>query len=115
MLVDIANKAQDSSVDLHISIFVTCLCDPESIPTIPNSVISIEKPKIANLVKPFLSSEGGIEAGKTGKGRNGGGFAIAVSGPARLTAEAQNVVARIPAAAARRIGGLAFHSEIFSL
>ncbi|KIJ45511.1 hypothetical protein M422DRAFT_29647 [Sphaerobolus stellatus SS14] len=115
MLNDIATKAQDSSIDLHIKIFVTCLCDPEAVPTIPNSEVTIEKPKITNLISPFLSAKGGIETGKSGQGGGTGGLAVVVSGPRRLTFEAQNVIAQVPASTTRRIGGIALHTEVFSL
>jgi len=115
MLLDIATKAQDSSLDLHIKIFVTCLCDPEAIPTIPNSEITMEKPKVANLIKPFLTPKAGLEGGKSAHGATGGGLAVVVSGPDRLTAEAQNVIAGIPANATRQVGGVALHTENFSL
>lgn len=38
LLVPIANLvAESKDLDLHISIYVTCLCNPEAVPTIPNS------------------------------------------------------------------------------
>jgi ferric-chelate reductase len=112
MLLDIANKARGSSLDLHIQIFVTCLCDPEAAPVIPNCDVSVEKPKVAQLLEPFLTPHMDVEANG---GRGDGGVAVAVSGPESLTCEAQNVIARIPAGRARRVGGLALHTEIFSL
>lgn len=112
MLLDIANKAQSSSLNLHIQIFVTCLCDPEAVPIIPNCDISIEKPKVAQLLEPLLTPHTDVE---TKAGRGDGGVAVAVSGPESLAWEAQNVVARIAAGKAKRVGGLALHTDIFSL
>ena len=68
MLTRIANTVQahrarlqsqpDSDIlplDLHISVFVTCLCDPETVPTIPNSDICIERPTSSQIFKEFSS------------------------------------------------------------
>lgn len=112
MLLDIANKAQGSSLDLHFQIFVTCLCDPEAVTVIPNCEVKVEKPKVAHLLEQFIAPRADVEAGNR---RGDGGVAVAVSGPESLTAEAQNVIAQIPIAHTRRLGGLALHTEIFSL
>ncbi|KAF9553360.1 hypothetical protein CPC08DRAFT_697815 [Agrocybe pediades] len=50
-LMDIANAATLSSVsstpiEVHISIYVTCLCNPEAIPQIPNCDVSMIRPSI---------------------------------------------------------------------
>ncbi|KAF9072860.1 ferric reductase like transmembrane component-domain-containing protein [Rhodocollybia butyracea] len=38
VLLPIANMAAESTdLDLHVSIYVTCLCNPEAVPVIPNS------------------------------------------------------------------------------
>ncbi|KAF8587338.1 iron reductase [Ramaria rubella] len=112
MLLDIANKVQGSSLELHIQIFVTCLCDPEAVPVIPNCDVTIEKPNVAHLLEPFLTQRTDVEASARG---GDGGVAVAVSGPESLTSEAQNVIARVSAARTRKMGGLALHTEIFSL
>lgn len=112
MLLDIANKAQGSSLELSIKVFVTCLCEPEAVPVIPNCEVKVERPHIAHLLEPFIAPQADIEGGKGGRD---GGVAVAVSGPESLITEAQNVVARVPVAVTRRLGGLALHTENFRL
>lgn len=114
MLVDIALKAQSSSITLHIEIFVTCLCDPESVPVIPNCEVSIEKPRVAKLLDTFLNGAVDLEAGKRNKA-DLNGLALAVSGPKSLTTEAQSTVAKLSIGQMRRIGNVALHTEEFSL
>jgi len=111
MLLDIANKAI-GSLDFSIQVFVTCLCDPEAVPVIPNCEVKVERPHVAQLLESFIMPRTNIEAGK---GRGDGGVGVAVSGPTALATEAQNAVARVPAAITRRLGGLALHTEIFNL
>ena len=112
MLLDIANKARGSSLDLCIQVFVTCLCDPETVPVIPNCEVKVERPDMAKLLEPYITLRTDTEAGK---GCGNGGVAVAVSGPESLITEAQNVIARVPVAVTRRLGGLALHTEIFKL
>jgi ferric-chelate reductase len=112
MLLDIANKALGSSLDLHIRIFVTCLCDPEAVPAIPNCEVTIVKPNVSQLLEPFITPGTDVE---TGRVRSGGGVAVAVSGPQSLIAEAQNAIARVPIGRTKSLGGLALHTEVFSL
>ncbi|KZS95926.1 iron reductase [Sistotremastrum niveocremeum HHB9708] len=103
MLRDIATLAKDSSVQLHITVFVTCLCDPESVPSIPNCDVVIEKPSVMRMLEPLLSDS------------EGGGIALAVSGPESLTTEALNTVASLSLAQQRSTGGVAVHTEVFAL
>ncbi|KAJ8586867.1 hypothetical protein M405DRAFT_864231, partial [Rhizopogon salebrosus TDB-379] len=49
MLIDIA------SIDLHISIYVTCLCDPEAVPAIPNSIVVPSRPLVHDLLATFIN------------------------------------------------------------
>jgi hypothetical protein len=60
--MDIAHAAASSStsvapLDLHISIYVTCLCNPEAVPPIPNCDVTIIRPSlykvILNLTSPY--------------------------------------------------------------
>ncbi|KAF8527870.1 iron reductase [Hysterangium stoloniferum] len=115
MLSDIAKKVEGSTLDLHVKIFVTCLCDPEAVPAIPNCEVVLEKPKVSQLLNDVLAPPTDVESGKRNRGRGDGGLAVAVSGPEALTSEAQNVVARVPVSQIRKMGGLALHTEIFSL
>ena len=54
-LMDIAHAAASSStsvapLDLHISIYVTCLCNPEAITPIPNCDVTIIRPSLYNVI-----------------------------------------------------------------
>ncbi|KAI6042176.1 iron reductase [Pisolithus marmoratus] len=51
MLADIATLAAGSSVEIHFSIFVTCLCDPEAVPFIPNCDVKLERPSVYMLLR----------------------------------------------------------------
>lgn len=114
MLADIALRAQHSSITLHIEIFVTCLCDPEAVPDIPNCEVSIERPQVSKLLDTFVDRAMDLEAGKYNKA-DSNGLALAVSGPKSLTVEAQNTVARLSVGRMRKIGNVALHTEEFSL
>ncbi|GJJ09433.1 hypothetical protein Clacol_003655 [Clathrus columnatus] len=115
MLADIALKAQDSSISLRINIFVTCLCNPEAVPVIPNCEVIVEKPQLSKLLDAFLNRSTDLETGKLSQ-TNLGGLAVAVSGPKSLTAEAQNAIAGLSASRTRTsVGDIALHTEDFSL
>ncbi|KIK93307.1 hypothetical protein PAXRUDRAFT_522232 [Paxillus rubicundulus Ve08.2h10] len=125
MLMDIANTASRSSLYLHISIFVTCLCDTESIVHIPNCDVIMARPKVDGLLwdltNPASSSASSVEeqAEKSTTqsdwvGR-GGGVAVCASGPESLTTAAQNAVARLGLSRGIELGGVAIHVERFSL
>ncbi|KAK7676992.1 hypothetical protein QCA50_020021 [Cerrena zonata] len=56
MLMEIANiVATSSSLDLHISIYVTCLCDPSAVPPIPNSDVTVFRPSVTTLLQELVS------------------------------------------------------------
>ena len=54
MLIDIANTAVGTSLDPHISTFVTCLCNREAIPRIPNSDVTMVQPSVHSLFNNLL-------------------------------------------------------------
>lgn len=147
-LMDIANTAasSSSSLDLHISIYVTCLCNPEAIPPIPNSDVTIVRPSVHGILEELLTppsipsssartstsesqSESGTDSGsdsekgeKSGSGRAklkwvglGGGVGVCASGPESLTREAANAVARLGMLRGVELGGVALHTELFSV
>lgn len=117
MLQTIAVLAAESSIDLHISIYVTCLCDPGAVPQIPNSLVTMEKPTIKRILQPILSADD-IEKGANAGGRSGGGvggLAIAVSGPESLTNEMRNAVAGMSLKQRRRFGRVDVHTEVFAI
>lgn len=43
-------------LDLHFLIYVTCLCDPEAVPVIPNSDVLTEKPTAHGILNEFVSA-----------------------------------------------------------
>ncbi|KAF9034815.1 iron reductase [Panaeolus papilionaceus] len=58
-LMDIANVAAASlsmanPVHLHISIYVTCLCNPEAVPPIPNCDVTIVRPSIYKALEDLI-------------------------------------------------------------
>jgi ferric-chelate reductase len=132
MLMDIANTAAGTSLDLHISVFVTCICNPEAIPPIPNSEVTIIRPSIHTLINDLLTQPGlgssknasidiedGVEKSSVTPKLNwvglGGGVGVCVSGPETLTREAHNAVARVGMTKGLQLGGIALHTELFSL
>ncbi|KAH8093109.1 iron reductase [Cristinia sonorae] len=55
-LMAIANTAaSSSSFDLHISVFVTCICNPDAIPPIPNSDVTIFRPSVTALLRQLTT------------------------------------------------------------
>ncbi|KAG6331587.1 hypothetical protein ID866_7502 [Astraeus odoratus] len=106
MLSDIANVAAEGKLNLHISIFVTCLCDPDAVPIIPNCDVKLERPSVDSLLREVtsLSRSSSLESlegqsstsdGTVGNPTCGGGVAVCASGPESLTVETQNAVANL--------------------
>ena len=117
MLTDIATVVAESpSLDLHISIFVTCLCDPEAVPSIPNSIVTMERPSAYQLLKDMITPPaGGATDGLKWVGL-GGGLGVCASGPRGLTREVSNAVAKLSLSAeVGEIGGVRLHNEAFVL
>jgi len=110
MLMHIAKAAQGTSLEVSFKIFVTCLCNPEAVPPIPNLTVSISKPSILELLNPLLSL-----ASSPSLGRAAGGVGVSASGPESLTRAAQNAVARVGPASAASVGGVELHTELFAL
>ncbi|TFK77223.1 iron reductase [Pluteus cervinus] len=147
MLMDIANTAAGSSIDLYISVYVTCLCNPEAIPSIPNCDVTLIRPSVYQVLRdlvtpPPASVKGSGESSspRTDEGSKsqfqetvneavevgtihdklrwrgvGGGVAVCASGPETLTREASNAVARLGLSRGIELGGIALHTELFSL
>ncbi|KIJ64231.1 hypothetical protein HYDPIDRAFT_112190 [Hydnomerulius pinastri MD-312] len=126
MLMDIAKTAAGTSIDLHISVYVTCLCDPEAIPPIPNCDVTITRPSVYRLLHDLTAYPSSSSLHSTDDetktsteqsdciGR-GGGLAVCASGPESLTTEAQNAVARLGMMKGLELGGVAIHVERFAL
>ncbi|KAF8956845.1 ferric reductase like transmembrane component-domain-containing protein [Flammula alnicola] len=135
-LMDIANVAASSStsstpLDLHISIYVTCLCNPEAVLPIPNCDVTIIRPSVYRVLRdltdprkpaskgelPTTHSDMNVNVGsKLPCVEDGGGLAVCASGPEGLIREAANAVARIQMSGrGGELGGVGLHTEIFTL
>ena len=117
MLMDIATPvAGSSSLDLHISIFVTCLCDPGAVPPIPNSVVTMERPPAHQLLSAMITPPAGDQVDGLKWVGLGGGLGVCASGPSGLTREMANAVAALSLSKRiNEIGGAALHTETFVL
>jgi len=120
VLMDLANAASGTSLDLHISIFVTCLCNPEAVPAFPNSIVTLERPVVRDILHKLITPPG------VGSGEGpeqtlhwagvGGGVGVCASGPDSLTTEVSNVIARMGLPGwGGDIGSVGLHTEVFSL
>ncbi|KAG1827895.1 hypothetical protein EV424DRAFT_1554993 [Suillus variegatus] len=124
MLTDIATAASNNTIDLHISIFVTCLCNPEAVTHVPNSIVTLSRLSIQDLLKDFISlppsseKEDSIET-RCDESQKlmglGGGIAVCASGPESLTRDAQNADARLGLTMGMYVRGIALHTELFTL
>lgn len=138
-LTAIANTAsQSSSFDLHISIFVTCICNPDAIPPIPNSDVTIFRPSVTAILRELTtppsaasevvasSSASSLDEDVEELGEKavrsklpwlglGGGVGVCASGPESLIREAQNAVAKLGVMRGREVGGVGLHTELFAL
>ena len=124
MLIGIANTAVGTSLDLHISMFVTCLCNREAVPRIPNSDVTMVQLSVHSLfnnllVPPSVSVDMEEYAGwklyqspKLNWIRLGG---VAVCVPEMLMREAHNAVVRIGMRKGVGLHGIVLHKELFSL
>jgi len=117
MLMDIATVvAGCSSLHLHISIFVTCLCVPEAVPPIPNSVVTMERPTARQLLNDIITPPADGATGGLRWVGLGGGLGVCASGPSELTREVANAVATLSlSGSAAEIGGVELHTETFVL
>ncbi|KAF6745042.1 ferric reductase-like transmembrane component/FAD binding protein [Ephemerocybe angulata] len=61
-LMDIATMAASASSDLslHISVYVTCLCNPEAVPPIPNCDVTIVRPSIYRVLIDLVTPPTGL-------------------------------------------------------
>ena len=117
MLADIATVvAGCPSLDLHFSIFVTCLCDPEAVPQIPNSVVTMERPTAQQLLSDMIASPEDDAADGLKWVGLGGGLGVCASGPRELTREVTNAVAKLSLSkSAAEVGSVGLHTETFVL
>jgi len=104
------------SLDLHVSIFVTCLCDPEAVPSIPNSVVTMERPSARQILNDMITPPADDTAGGLRWVGLGGGLGVCASGPSELTREVANAVAKLSlSGSAQEVGGVGLHTETFVL
>jgi len=117
MLMDIATiVAGCPSLDLHISIFVTCLCDPEAVPPIQNSVVRMERPTTRQLLNDIITPPADDVADGLKWVGMGGGLGVCASGPIELTRDVANAVAKLSLSGnAKEVGGVGLHTETFAL
>lgn len=135
-LMDIAKLASASDLSLHISVYVTCLCNPEAVPPIPNCDVTVVRPTIYNVLtdmvtvpscaSPLDETEAQVSTVAETElfepsVRNrlpwvglGGGLAVCASGPEGLTREAANAVARLQLVKPG-LGPVSLHTEVFGL
>jgi len=115
--MDIATAvAGCASLDLHISIFVTCLCDPETVPPIPNSVVMTERPTARQLLSDMITPPADDALDGLRWVGLGGGLGVCASGPRGLTREMTNAVAKLSLSrSAAEVGGVELHTETFVL
>lgn len=59
MLMEIAQTAAEpnSGLDLHFTVFVTCLCNPEAVPAIPNLDVLLIKPSATDLLRALVAPQ----------------------------------------------------------
>ncbi|KAF8913656.1 hypothetical protein CPB85DRAFT_1375526 [Mucidula mucida] len=132
MLAEIAAVADASTtLDVHVVVYVTCLCNPEAVPRIANSDVIVGRPAVREALEGLVTppvgkkvtgadvdvdedEESAMEESKLGWVGLGGGVGVVASGPESLTREASNAVARLSMARGRELGGVALHTEMFT-
>ncbi|KAI0753811.1 iron reductase [Fomes fomentarius] len=143
MLNEIATAVAGTSLDLHITVYVTCLCNPEDVPPIPNmDVIMTTRPSVTGLLRALVTpppstpgaekkqAEADAETVSLDSDESaphlsslprlnwvglGGGVAVCAAGPESLTREAHNAVARVSLTRGVELGGIALHTELFAI
>ena len=143
MLTDIATAVAGTSLDLHVSVYVTCLCVPEDVPLIPNMDVTVcARPSVTAILRdlvtppqqPLLrkseseSSESDAKSLESDESARevsassrlkwvglGGGVGVCAAGPESLTRAAHNAVARVSVTRGVELGGIALHTELFAI
>ncbi|CAE6454091.1 unnamed protein product [Rhizoctonia solani] len=111
ILAQLAETCHGASLSISFHFYVTCLCNPDELLPIRNSTIEESKPDIESLLAPLLGRDE-----EKGEGiATLGGIAVAASGPESLICQARNAVAKVGPSAARRVGGVQIHTELFAL
>lgn len=143
MLNEIATAVAGTSLDLHITVYVTCLCNPEEVPPIPNmDVIATTRPSVIGLLRALVTPPPSIPGAEKKQAEAdaetisldsdesaphlsslprlnwvglGGGVAVCAAGPESLTREAHNAVARVSLTRGVELGGVSLHTELFAI
>ena len=117
LLQDLAYAAAKSSIDLHITIYITCLCEPEKVPIIPNCDIFVDRPSmraiLAGLVSPSAAEVS--PAAKSKRIGSGGGVGVCAAGPESLIRDARNAVAGLALTKGLELGGIELHTEVYAV
>lgn len=127
-----------------MTIYVTCLCNPDAVAEIPNCDVLLARPKVGDVIKRVIdgspdptkqAEEGDLDIEKSadkyeevsgesvscethtlGPAAVGGGLAVCASGPQDLTREAANAVAALSASRkGRELGSIALHTEVYAI
>lgn len=104
MFTDLARKADASTIDLRMTIYVTRTCNPDVIPQYPNCQVTLNRPFVGDMLSCLLEDESALD----------GGVAVCASGPASLTRETRKVVANTALLKGIALGGIALHTEVGS-
>lgn len=127
MLTEIANTVEGTSLDLHVSIYVTCLCNPQAVPPIPNSEVSIYRPSVSKLLRELVTPPDQVSSDDASDKQSkslsaklewvglGGGVGVCASGPESLIRESQNAVAKMGILRGLELGGIGLHTELFAV
>ncbi|CAE6520461.1 unnamed protein product [Rhizoctonia solani] len=111
ILAQLAEACYGTSLAITFHFYVTCLCNPDELLPIRNSTTEESKPDIEDLLSSLMGQdpENGASAVTLG------GIALAASGPESLICQARNAVAKVSPNAARQVGGIQIHTELFAL
>ncbi|KAL0948926.1 hypothetical protein HGRIS_009034 [Hohenbuehelia grisea] len=129
ILARIAKTASSSSLDLHMSIYITRPCVLNFSPSVPKCDIFTQKPAPRDLLQDFVGDSFNRNPTAAFDADNekaqspthmqphaGGGVAVCVSGPASLTASVANAVVRYGTVERMQtLGGISLHTESFSM
>ncbi|CAE6513236.1 unnamed protein product [Rhizoctonia solani] len=111
ILAQLAEACHGTSLAISFHFYVTCLCNPDQLLPIRNSTTEESKPDIEDLLVSLLEKDEEKGAGEATLD----GIAVAASGPESLICQARNAVAKVSPSAARRVGGIQIHTELFAL
>lgn len=112
---EIQNAASKcDNLDVHISVFVTCACELESLPVIQNFDVLVERPIMSRLLSNLVDvREGGLERGVSMESWSG--LAVCSAGPEQMTREAKNALAQFVLKSGKDLGKVGCHTEVYAL